>query len=95
MVLVVVELMAKEQCVDALRTLIVETLPDTRVYDGCYGVTGFLNEDGRTMALHEQWTSKAHHKHYLAWRTETGALEAAVALCEGPPSIRCFDQIDV
>ena len=65
MVLVVVELMAKEQCVDALRTLIVEALPDTRVYDGCYGVTGFLNEDGRTMALHEQWTSKAHHKTLL------------------------------
>ena len=95
MVLVVVELTAKADRVGALRKLVGEALPETRVYDGCHGVTGFLNEDGRTVALHEQWRSKAHHEEYMAWRTETGALEAAVALCQGLPSIRYFDQIDV
>ena len=93
MVLVVVELTAKADCVDALRKLVVEALPETRVYDGCHGVTGFLNEDGRTLALHEQWTSKTHHERYLAWRIETGAFEEAVALCEGPPAIRYFDSV--
>ena len=95
MALVVVELTAKAECVDALRKLVVEALPDTRAYDGCHGVTGFLNDNGRTLALHEQWTSKAHHERYLAWRIETGALEEAVALCEESPNIRYFEPVDV
>ena len=66
MVLVLVELIAKPECVDALRRQLTEALPDTRSYDGCQSVTAFLNEDGRTILLSEQWTSRTHHERYVA-----------------------------
>ena len=95
MVFVVLELVVKPECVDELREMLKAALPDTRSYDGCHGVTGFVNEDGRTMLFTERWTSKSHYVQYLAWRTENGTLEQVIGLCAGPPSIRYFDQVDV
>ena len=71
-------------------------LADTRKYDGCQGVETFNNQDDpNQLVLVEKWESRQHYEAYLAWRTESGALDAVVSMTSGAPSIRYFDYIDI
>ena len=94
MTLVLLEVVAKPECVGQLKDMVKELFPDTRSYEGCQGVTAFLNDDGRTFVMVEHWDSKEHYEKYLAWRTETGVLTKLVSLIEGAPSIRYFETVD-
>lgn len=48
-----------------------------------------------TDARWEQWATRGQYETYLAWRTETGALDKLVAMLDGPPSIRFLDHVGV
>ena len=69
-------------------------LPETRAYDGCQEIIGYLSEDKTTAVFVEQWDSKSHYEKYLAWREETGVLADLTDFFEGPPTIRFFDAMD-
>ena len=94
MPLVILEAVAKSECVDQVVQLLKANLPETRAYDGCQYITCFLNEDGKTFVFVEHWDSKAHYEKYLAWRAETGLLAELVSLFETEPSIRYFETVD-
>ena len=94
MTLVLLEVVAKSECVEQLKDMVKKIFPDTRAYEGCQGVTAFLNDDGRTFVMVEHWDSKEHYEKYLAWRTETGVLAKLVSLIEGAPSIRYFETVE-
>ena len=69
--------------------------PETRAYDGCQGITGYLNaDDGRTFVFVEYWETKDAFQRYLAWRTETGVLAQLSSVFEGAPNIRSFETVD-
>lgn len=92
---VLLELQAKPEAADELKAVFKEILPDTRAYDGCQGVDVFGNmDDGSNLVLYERWDTRQHYETYLAWRTETGALEKLSAMLAGPPSIRYYDRVD-
>jgi quinol monooxygenase YgiN len=48
-----------------------------------------------TLVFYERWASRDHYQKYLAWRTETGAVNQLSAKLTAPPSIRYFEQVDV
>ncbi len=94
-VMVQVEGKIKVDAVGRFQASLPGIFPDTRAYDGCRGVTGYLSsDDGQTFQFVEFWDTKPHYERYLAWRTETGAVAQLVSLLEADPTIRYFQQID-
>ncbi len=92
---VLLEINAKPDQLDTIKKTFKEILGDTRAYDGCIAVEVRQNQDdANNLVLIENWQSRAHYEKYLAWRTETGALEALGALVSSPPSIRYYDEVD-
>jgi quinol monooxygenase YgiN len=45
--------------------------------------------------IYERWDSRPQYEKYLAWRTETGAMDRLQAWVKAPPSIRYFERVDV
>ena len=75
-VTVLLECQAKPESADELRATFKAILPDTRSYDGCQRVEVVGNQDDScNIVLVEKWESRQHNEKYMAWRTETGALE--------------------
>ena len=93
--LVLLEVTAKADCVDAVKEFFRTHLPDTRKYDGCQELTGYEHEDGNIIVQVQHWDSKEHYQKYLAWRVESGVLAELEPLLDGDPSIRFFNAIDV
>jgi len=93
-VTVLLEVLAKPESIEQLKSALKEILPDTRKYDGCIGVQTTLNQDDAlNVLIIETWQSRAHYEKYFAWRAETGALDALGALLSAPPSVRYFDTL--
>jgi quinol monooxygenase YgiN len=94
-VTVLLELKAKSGTGAGLVGVFKQILPDTRKFDGNIGVTVFQDQDDSdTVLLIEEWESRPAYEKYLAWRTETGALDQLAAALDSPPSIRYFDATD-
>ena len=95
-VMVLLELQSNVENIEQLKSTFKDMLADTRKYDGCQGVETFNNQDdSNNLVLVEKWESRQHYEAYLAWRTESGALDAVVSMTSGPPSIRYFDYTDI
>ena len=93
---VVLEIKLKPDMIDTAKGAFKEILPDTRAYDGCKGVDVCENQDeAGNLVLVESWESRAKYEKYLGWRAETGVLDQLGAMCDGAPSIRYFDPVDV
>jgi quinol monooxygenase YgiN len=93
-IMVLLEGQAKAEMV-TLKATLPKLFPDTRAYEGCRGITAYINSyDSHTFVFVEYWKTKALYERYLAWRTETGVIAGLVSMSEAPPSIRYFDQID-
>ena len=94
--LVLLDLRAKADCVTVLTNLLTAALPDTRAFDGCRELTVHINqEDSQNFVFVEHWASYDAYQKYLAWRTENGSLAQLMSLLDGPPTIRCFDAVNV
>ncbi len=93
---VLLEVNAKSENIEEVKALLKQTLGDTRSYDGCEGLDVILNQDDASnLILLETWKTRQHYEKYLAWRQETGALEALGAMLAQPPSIRFYDNSDI
>lgn len=92
--LVMLEVKAKADAVEALRTLTTAGIPHTRAFAGCQGATAYVSQDDpQTLVLVSQWASRDAYERYLAWRTEDGSLAQLMSLLDGPPIIRDFSPI--
>jgi quinol monooxygenase YgiN len=92
--LVILEGIAKPECVRELGDFLKRVFPDTRSYDGCQDITAYLNEDSKAIVMVEHWNSKDHYRKYLAWRKQTGVFADLRAMLHDEPTIRFFDAID-
>lgn len=93
---VVLEVQAKPESIEKLKSTLENILPDTRAFDGCISVQVTSNQDEPlNLVLLEVWESRQKNEKYLAWRTETGAFEVLGAMLSQPPSIRYFDNLDI
>ena len=95
-VVVLLEMQVKPGAVNEVKAFLKENLPDTRAYAGCQGLDIYGNlEDSGNLVFYERWDSREHYQKYLAWRTETGAVEKLSAKLTGPPNIRYYERVDV
>lgn len=66
-------------------------LAETRVFDGCVSVTTHRDlDDPAKIFLIEEWESREDHTKYLAWRQETGFIDAIGPLLAGAPVINAY-----
>jgi len=94
-VLVLLEATVKAECVGELQSLLKQHFPEARAYDGCQGITAYLNvDDDRTLVVVQQWTTKEAHQRYMAWRRETGVQAQVASIWEGPSTVRYFELVD-
>ena len=92
---IIADLAAKPENVDELVSLLRELLPETRQYEGCLGIELHRDKaDPNNFILIEEWETGAHHKEYIAWRTETGTMNQVGAYLIRTPGFRCFDHIE-
>ena len=95
-VVVLLEIQVKPEAVNELKAMLKKNLPDTRSYNGCQGLDVYGNlDDTGNIVFYERWASREHYQKYLAWRTETGAMNRIGALLTGPPKIRYYERVDV
>jgi len=90
------ELQAKPESVEELKSTLVAILPDTRAFDGFEDIQVVLNQDDScNLILIEKWETRQHQEKYIGWRAETGALDALGAMLSQPPSIRHYDDLGI
>lgn len=95
-VTVLLELQSKPESVDELTATFENILPETRRFEGCQSVEVISNQDDLcNLVLIEKWDSRQHHEKYLAWRTDTGALETLGAMLAQPPDIRYYFDVGI
>jgi quinol monooxygenase YgiN len=93
--MVLLEIQVKPEAVNEVKALLKAALPDTRAYAGCQGIDIYSNlDEAGNLVFYERWESRAHYQKYLAWRTETGAMDRLGALLKAPPSIRYYERVD-
>jgi len=81
--MVIAEFSAAPGKLDAPVDFLREALPDTRKFDGCNSLEVHVDRDSCTVVLIEDWGSLAAYDRYLAWRMETGMVEAIGGLLKG------------
>jgi len=71
-----------------------DVLKDTRAYEGCLSLSVVQDQaDPTHVVLVERWESAAGHHSYMAWRAETGSLEALAAGLVQEPSFTYYDEL--
>ena len=86
------EFFVKPEKVEEFLGLLKGALPDTRAFDGAESVDVHVNQDdpGHLFIL-GRWGSRSKHETYLAWRTETGMIDALEPYLTAPPKFTYFD----
>ena len=80
---------------DEFLEILKETAPGTRSFDGCVSFDIWVDTDtAGNVLFYEIWESRAQQEKYLAWRTETGLIEAVGELLAAPPVISYYDKFD-
>jgi len=96
--MVIAEFTAAPGKLDELIGFLGEALPDTRKYDGCISLDVHLNRDSDTIVMIENWQSQEQYDSYLAWRMETGMIDAIGGLLKGGVegmAIRKLELLDI
>jgi quinol monooxygenase YgiN len=93
---VLLEIKSNPEDIEKLKSTFAQILPDTRSYEGCIGVQVVVNQDNPlNIILIETWETREHYEKYLAWRVETGAIDALGRMLSEAPSIRYYDNINI
>ena len=95
-ILMLFELSAHPDRVEDLCGFLRGSLPDTRAWEGCEGVTVHRDqEDPTAILLVERWASREHYQAYQDWRDGRADEAAHVrTLVTGKPAVRFFDHVD-
>ncbi len=90
-VLVTLELPTKPGAVDDFLAALKVALVDTRAYAGCLSVETYVDRENENILLVEQWETAEHQQAYMAWRVETGLMDAIGGFLSGAPLARTLD----
>jgi len=90
-VMITLELPVKPDMLDEYLDILKEALVETRDYKGCNNVTTLVDQETSSVLLLEEWDSVEDQQAYMAWRVETGLLDAITPFMQGDPITRNFD----
>lgn len=94
-VIVLLELLAHDDQVDALDAFLREMLPLTRVADGCDGLTVTRSQRlASAVSVIQTWQSRDQYLSYSRWRQERGDLEPFGHLLQAAPRVGFHDIVD-
>ena len=86
----------KPECVDEMKSMLRDALPDTRAFEGCESLSFLQSQDDpNTLMALEQWATREHYEAYFKWRTETGVIAAVNEMCTEPLQPMCYDFVGV
>jgi len=66
-------------------------LVETRSYKGCRSVTTLVDQETSSIVLVEEWDSAEDQQAYIAWRVETGLIDAIAPFMQGELVTRTYD----
>ena len=90
----ILELNAKPESADDLAKWMEDNIADTKAFKGCQHVEVFTNgEDKAHFLLYEKWDTPEDQASYMAWRTESGAMEILGGWLAGPPSVTPLNRV--
>ena len=64
---------------------------ETRAYKGCRSVTTLVDQETSSIVLVEEWESVEDQQAYIAWRVETGLMDAIAPFMQGELVTRTYD----
>ena len=92
-VTVTLELTLKPEAVDAFCVQIGEALEDTRKFAGFVDICIRRHADDPARIIFiEDWETLAAYEAYVAFRTETGMMDAMAEVLTQPPRLNIWDQ---
>lgn len=93
---VIVDFHLKPECVDTMRSILRDALPDTRGFDGCESLSFLHSQDDPNLFVAlEQWATRESYEAYFKWRSETGVIAAITDMCTQPLEPRYYDFVGV
>jgi len=90
-VTITLEMPVKPDMLEDYLAILKGALVETRSYKGCISVTTLVDQETSSVLLIEEWDSAEYQQAYMAWRVETGLIEAISPFMQGELVTRTFD----
>ena len=90
-VMVTIEMPVKPDMLEDYLNILKGALVETRSYKGCRSVTTLVDQETSSVVLVEKWDSAEDQQAYMAWRMETGLIDAISPFMQGELVTRTYD----
>ena len=90
-VMVILEMPVKPDMLEDYLNILKGALVETRSYKGCRSVTTLVDQETSSIVLVEEWDSAEDQQAYIAWRVETGLIDAIAPFMQGELVTRTYD----
>jgi len=90
-VMVILEMPVKPDMLEDYLNILKGALVETRDYKGCRSVTTLVDQETSSIVLVEEWDSVEDQQAYIAWRVETGLIDAIAPFMQGELVTRTYD----
>ena len=90
-VMVILEMPVKPDMLEDYLNILKGALVETRDYKGCRSVTTLVDQETSSVVLVEEWDSVEDQQAYMAWRVETGRIDAIAPFMQGELVTRTYD----
>jgi len=89
--MVTIEMPVKPDMLEDYLNILKGALVETRSYKGCRSVTTLVDQETSSVVLVEKWDSAEDQQAYMAWRMETGLIDAISPFMQGELVTRTYD----
>ena len=90
-VMITLEMPVKPEMLEDYLNILKGALVETRSYKGCRSVTTLVDQETSSIVLVEEWDSVEDQQAYIAWRVETGLIDAIAPFMQGELVTRTYD----
>jgi quinol monooxygenase YgiN len=90
-VMVILKMPVKPDMLEDYLNILKGALVETRDYKGCRSVTTLVDQETSSVVLVEEWDSVEDQQAYMAWRVETGLIDAIAPFMQGELVTRTYD----
>ena len=89
--MITLEMPVKPEMLEDYLNILKGALVETRNYKGCRSVTTLVEQETSSVVLVEEWDSAEDQQAYMAWRMETGLIDAIAPFMQGELVTRTYD----
>ncbi len=89
--MITLEMPVKPDMLEEYLNILKGALVETRSDKGCRSVTTLVDQETSSIVLVEEWDSAEDQQAYIAWRVETGLIDAIAPFMQGELVTRTYD----